>query len=140
MTERGTDVLSVADLMTVDPHVVNRSAPVEEAEQLMAHQRISGLPVIDDDGGLVGVVSRSDLGYLTRPKIRELMSRWQTPLKVEEIMTAPPVTVRSSMSITNAARVMLEHEVHRVVVVDHASRPIGVLSAIDFVELVATDA
>lgn len=139
MFEPKTDGLSVADLMTVDPHVIERSALVEDAEELMAQKRISGLPVIDERGELVGVVSRTDLGYLTRPRVRELMSRWQTPLKVEEIMTSPPVTVRSSMSLTNAARVMMEHEVHRVVVVDDLGRPVGVLSATDFVELVATD-
>lgn len=104
----------------------------------MARHRVSGLPVTDEDGSLVGVVSQTDLMYLTRPQVRALMDRWETPLSVHEIMTAPPVTVPSTMSLENAARVMTEHDVHRVVAVDRKGRPIGVLSATDFVQLAAS--
>jgi IMP dehydrogenase len=125
--------------MTIDPVVVIASASVSEAEELMATGGISGLPVVDDRGSLVGVISRSDLTYLTRPRIRALMDRWETPLRVDELMTSPPVTVRSTMSLHNAARVMSEHDVHRVVAIDQQGRPIGVLSATDFVHLAAAD-
>jgi CBS domain-containing protein len=129
--------LCVADLMTIDPCVISRLATVAEAEELMAINRVSGLPVVDKDGSLVGVVSQTDLMYLTRPQVRSLMAHWETPLKVDEIMSSPPVTVRSTASLENAARVMTEHDVHRVVAVDRKGRPVGVLSATDFVELVA---
>ncbi len=129
--------LCVADLMTIDPCVISRHATVAEAEELMAINRVSGLPVVDPYGALVGVVSQTDLMYLTRPQVRSLMTHWETPLKVEEIMSSPPVTVRSTLSLENAARVMTEHDVHRVVAVDRKGRPVGVLSATDFVELVA---
>ena len=130
--------LCVADLMTIDPCLIARTASVAEAEELMARHRVSGLPVTDEDGSLVGVVSQTDLMYLTRPQVRALMDRWETPLSVLEIMTAPPVTVPSTMSLENAARVMTEHDVHRVVAVDRKGRPIGVLSATDFVQLAAS--
>lgn len=130
--------LCVADLMTIDPCLIARTASVAEAEELMARHRVSGLPVTDEDGSLVGVVSQTDLMYLTRPQVRALMDRWETPLSVHEIMTAPPVTVPSTMSLENAARVMTEHDVHRVVAVDRKGRPIGVLSATDFVQLAAS--
>lgn len=130
--------LCVADLMTIDPCLIARTASVAEAEELMARHRVSGLPVTDEDGSLVGVVSQTDLMYLTRPQVRALMDRWETPLSVHEIMSAPPVTVPSTMSLENAARVMTEHDVHRVVAVDRKGRPIGVLSATDFVQLAAS--
>jgi CBS domain-containing protein len=130
--------LCVADLMTIDPCLIARTASVAEAEEVMARHRVSGLPVTDEDGSLVGVVSQTDLMYLTRPQVRALMDRWETPLSVHEIMTAPPVTVPSTMSLENAARVMTEHDVHRVVAVDRKGRPIGVLSATDFVQLAAS--
>lgn len=130
--------LCVADLMTIDPCLISRTASVADAEELMATHRVSGLPVVDDDAGLVGVVSQTDLMYLTRPQVRQLMDRWETPLTVQEIMSSPPVTVASTMSLENAARVMTEHDVHRVVAVDRKGRPVGVLSATDFVQLAAS--
>jgi CBS domain-containing protein len=130
--------LCVADLMTIDPVTVERNASVADAEELMGRIGVSGLPVVDERGGLVGVVSQTDLMYLTRPAVRDLMARWQTPLRVQEIMSSPPVTVRSTMALENAARVMAEHEVHRVVAIDAKGRPVGVLSATDFVSLVAS--
>ena len=130
--------LCVADLMTIDPCLITRTASVAEAEELMARRRVSGLPVTDEDGSLVGVVSQTDLMYLTRPQVRTLMDRWETPLSVHEIMSSPPVTVPSTMTLENAARVMTEHDVHRVVAVDRKGRPIGVLSATDFVQLAAS--
>ena len=130
--------LCVADLMTIDPCLISRTASVAEAEEVMARHRVSGLPVVDEEGQLVGVVSQTDLMYLTTPQVRTLMGRWETPLTVQEIMSSPPVTVLSTMSLENAARVMVEHDVHRVVAVDRKQRPIGVLSATDFVQLAAS--
>ena len=66
------------------------------------------------------------------------MDRWETPLSVQEIMSSPPVTVPATMSLENAARVMTEHDVHRVVAVDRKGRPVGVLSATDYVQLAAS--
>ncbi|HEU5324352.1 MAG TPA: CBS domain-containing protein [Candidatus Limnocylindria bacterium] len=129
--------LCVADLMTIDPIVIGPKASVSEAEELMAAKGVSGLPVVDDHGRLIGVISQTDLLYLTRPAVRALMTRWETPLTVAEVMTSPPVTVRTTISLENAARVMSEHDVHRVVAVDRKGRPVGVLSASDFVQLAA---
>jgi len=130
--------LCVADLMTIDPCLISQTGSVAEAEELMARHRVSGLPVVDQDGSLVGVVSQTDLMYLTRPRVRALMDRWETPLSVQEIMSSPPVTVPATMSLENAARVMTEHDVHRVVAVDRKGRPVGVLSATDYVQLAAS--
>jgi CBS domain-containing protein len=127
-----------ADLMTIDPIVIGPKASVSEAEELMASKGVSGLPVVDDHGRLIGVISQTDLLYLTRPAVRALMTRWETPLTVAEVMTSPPVTVRATISLENAARVMGEHDVHRVVAVDRKGRPVGVLSASDFVQLAAS--
>ena len=64
------DHLAVADVMTMDPVTVGVDATLEAAEQLLAAYRISGLPVVDGAGQLVGVLSRTDLlldgGFCTR--------------------------------------------------------------------------
>ncbi|MBW1845073.1 MAG: CBS domain-containing protein [Deltaproteobacteria bacterium] len=51
----------VADLMTRDVAVINRKSDVHELEKLMLERRVHGLPVVNDDGILVGVISQTDL-------------------------------------------------------------------------------
>ncbi len=129
--------LVAADLMTIDPVVVAVDAPIEEAERLMRTYRVSGLPVTDEDGALVGVVSQTDFVHLDSPDVRSLIRHESSRIRVGEVMSRPPVTVAMTTPLLQAARMMSDERVHRVVVVDDQQRPIGVLSAIDFVELYA---
>jgi CBS domain-containing protein len=141
--ERVTLVLNdytVADLMTVDPVIVSADASIEEAEQLLRNYRVTGLPVVDEHGMLVGVISQTDLLWGPGLHIAALLRSKTSGLRVGELMTSPPVTVPLSVTIIEAARVMLEHKVHRVVAIDEQGRPIGVLSATDYVGLVAESA
>jgi CBS domain-containing protein len=56
-----TTQLLVADVMTIGPIVVNVDASLEDADDLLASTYITGLPVVDRDGGLVGVITQADL-------------------------------------------------------------------------------
>lgn len=66
MTAATTD-LRVADLMTIDPIVISVDASIEDAEELLRRHRITGLPVIDLAGRLVGVISQTDLAPQAPP-------------------------------------------------------------------------
>ena len=66
MTTTTTD-LRVADLMTIDPIVISVDASIAEAEELLRRHRITGLPVIDLVGRLVGVISQTDLAPQAPP-------------------------------------------------------------------------
>jgi CBS domain-containing protein len=129
--------LAVADLMTIDPFVVAEDAPIEEAERLMRTYRVSGLPVTDRHGSLVGVISQTDLLHLDRPDVRSLIRHAASGLRVGEVMSRPPVIVPLTSGLAEAARLMVAQQVHRLVVVDEHQRPRGVLSAMDFVALAA---
>lgn len=129
--------LAAADLMTIDPVVVAFDAPIEEAERLLRTYRVSGLPVTDRDGTLVGVVSQTDFVHLASPDVRSLIRREPSGIRVGEVMSRPAVTVRLSTTLVEAARLMSDGRIHRVVVVDDRQRPLGVLSAMDFVTLFA---
>jgi CBS domain-containing protein len=131
---------TVADLMTVDPVVVSVDASIEEAEQLLRTYRVTGLPVVDEHGMLVGVISQTDLLWGPGLHIAALLRSKTSGLRVGELMTSPPVTVPLSTAIVEAARIMLEHKVHRLVAIDDQARPVGVLSATDYVGLVAETA
>lgn len=127
----------VADLMTLDPVSVAADATLDEAESLMRDYRVTGLPVVDGEGRLVGVISQTDLVFLALSSVRSLIRNRTGPIRVGEVMSTPPVTVDAAAQLKDAAEVMSRERIHRVVVIDAAERPIGVLSAMDFVELAA---
>jgi CBS domain-containing membrane protein len=127
----------VADLMTLEPIVVRDSDSVAFAETVLRDFRITGLPVVDDSARLVGVFSETDSLFLKVPSTSRLLRGNLGETRVGEVMSRPPITVNSLASLEAAAATMLENSVHRLVVVDDESRPIGVLSATDFVRLVA---
>ena len=129
--------LTAADLMTIEPIVVEPEAPIEEAERLIRDYHVSGLPVVDSAGALVGVISQTDLVHLENPEVRALIRHASRGIRVGEVMSQPALTVLPSTPLLEAARIMAQKRVHRLVVVDDRQRPLGVLSAMDFVELFA---
>jgi CBS domain-containing protein len=131
------DDLTVADLMTIDPIVVGVDAALEEAERLMRERHVSGLPVVDEHEELVGVISRTDVLEDGGMPMTLLLRRKPSGLRVGELMTSPAVTVELTEPLVEAARLMRDNRIHRVVAVDERGRPVGVLSASDFVALYA---
>jgi CBS domain-containing protein len=132
MTNSGGVASTVGDLMHPDPIVVLADAPLAEAARLLDRHRIGGLPVVDATGMLVGVVSQTDL---LRARVTEhLWANWPG-LAVRHLMTSPAITVRPSLPIPAAARLMERERVHRLVVVDEDDErvPIGILSTGDLV-------
>jgi CBS domain-containing protein len=132
-----TDELMVADLMTLDPVVIAVDAAIEEAERLMRERHISGLPVVDHVGTLVGVISQTDVLEDGGAPMAILLRRKPSGLRVGELMTSPAVTVEITAELVEAARIMRDNRIHRVVAIDERGRPVGVLSASDFVALYA---
>ncbi len=130
MTKSGAT--TVADIMVLDLVVVRADATLDQAAELMDRHHISGLPVVDAAGGLVGVVSQTDL---VRARSTEyLWANWPG-LSVRHLMTSPPVTVRRSTPLPIAAARMERHHIHRLVVVadDDDTLPLGILSTTDLV-------
>jgi CBS domain-containing protein len=132
----GADLV-VADLMTLDPVVVDADASLEVAEALMHDRVVSGLPVVDTRGELVGVISRTDVVEDGGIPMSTLLRRRPSGLRVGELMTSPAVTVSPLTPLREAARLMRDRRIHRLVAVDDGGRAVGVLSASDFVELYA---
>lgn len=116
--------LPVRDRMTTDVRTVSADAALEHARRILARSAFSSLGVVDDAEALVGVVSQTDL-----------LSHGRTGT-VREHMTSPVLTVTTDASLRAAARLMVDHHVHRVYVVD-GSRLVGVLSTRDLMAVVA---
>ncbi|HEY7522333.1 MAG TPA: CBS domain-containing protein [Candidatus Limnocylindrales bacterium] len=132
-----TAELAVADLMAIEPVVVSVDATIEEAERLLSAYRIHGLPVVDGNGRLVGVISQTDLFESSHVRLGSRMRGDPSGIRVGTLMTSPAVTVPMTASLAEAARVMRDAYVHRVVAIDDEGRPVGVLAAFDYVTLAA---
>ncbi|MCT7983586.1 CBS domain-containing protein [Laspinema sp. A4] len=149
---------TVAEIMTQDPIVVTPETSLDEAIQIMAERRFSGLPVVDGAGNLMGIISQGDLmwresGVTPPPYIMVLDSviylenpaKYQRDLHkalgqtVGEVMTKNPQTIRPEKSLREAAELMHEKGVHRLPVIDSAGKPIGILTRGDIVRAMATE-
>lgn len=127
---------TVGDLMAIEPIVIGANLPLDEAADLLDRHHISGAPVVDGSGSLVGVLTRTDL--VRARSTQYLWANWPG-LAVRHLMTSPAVTVRRSTPIVLAAARMERHHIHRLVVVadDDATLPIGILSTSDLVHAIA---
>jgi CBS domain-containing protein len=139
---------TVGDVMTRSVVSVQRITPLKDVAHLLIDNRISGVPVVDVDGTVLGVVSEADLlvkeqgadAIRHRPLARFLgesaESRAQL-VKLEavtaaEAMTAPAITITSTRSIHDAAAIMTSRKVNRLPVVEDG-RLVGIVSRADLV-------
>jgi CBS domain-containing protein len=128
---RTRGIPTVDAVMTPDPIVLSIEDGLPHAARTLEESEISGAPVVDADGRVVGVLSESDL---VRARATEhLWSGWPG-LRVRHLMHSPAITADPSMTITEAAELMERMHVHRLIVVDpELEAPIGVLSMSDLV-------
>lgn len=128
---------TVGELMTKDPVVVATGSPLGDVAELMDVRQVSGLPVCDASGALVGVISQTDL---VRARATEgLWSSWPG-LTAGHLMSRPVLTVRVDTPLVEAAKTMESHGVHRLVVIGADDRtPVGVVSMTDLVHWIATE-
>ncbi|MEU6017366.1 CBS domain-containing protein [Streptomyces sp. NPDC047515] len=119
----------VDDVMTHAVISVNRGAPFKDVVRAMRQWRISALPVVSDEGRVVGVVSEADL--LLKAQGRD-DSR---AVSAGQLMTVPAVTVPRNASIAGAARLMARGHLKRLPVVDDGGSLVGVVSRGDLLKI-----
>lgn len=128
---------TVRDLMTPDPITVEQDEVLGHAAHLMEEYEVSGLPVVDDDGVLVGILSQTDLVHAR--SVDGPSHSWPD-VSVRHYMAVPVITATPTMTVREAALLMEARHVHRLVVVDDEQRrPVGVLSMTDLVRQMAQD-
>jgi CBS domain-containing protein len=128
----------VADHMAANPIVIRADASLTDAAALMDRHHIHGLPVVDHNGALVGVLSQTDLN---RARSTEYLWVNWPGLAVRHLMTSPAVTIHRSTPLIVAARKMEQHQIHRLVVVEDGDEtsPIGILSMTDLIHALAAE-
>lgn len=132
----------VGELMHRDVHCVGEELSAEELARLFATHQLSGVPVVDEDERLVGVVSRTDL--LRAPEDEEevvpVLHPERAGATAAELMNPAPVVVREELSVPQAAAMMAAAHVHRVLVVSAEGSVVGILTTMDVVRWVARTA
>ena len=149
---------TVAEVMTPNPISVNPQTPLQEAIKILAEKKISGLPVEDENGKLVGVISETDLmwqetGVEPPPYIMILDSviYLQNPARydkeihkalgqtVGEVMSDKPITIQIDTSLREAAHTMHEKKIRRLPVVDEEGKLVGILTQGDIIRMMAAE-
>ena len=149
---------TVAQGMTPNPITVTPQTPLEEAIKILAEKKISGLPVQDETGKLVGVISETDLmwqetGVEPPPYIMILDSLiyLQNPARynkeihkalgqtVGEVMSDQPITIQLDRSLKQAAQTMHEKQIRRLPVVDNEGKLVGILTQGDIIRMMAAE-
>jgi len=134
--------LRVRDLMAPEVTTLQRNDTLSIADDVMRLGRIRHLPVLDDDGLIVGIVSQRDLfrGALARALGygAHAQQKLLGQLVVKEVMTNDPVTIGPDAPLAEAARLMLQRKIGCLVVVQDG-RLAGILTESDFVKRFTED-
>ncbi|MCA6407972.1 MAG: IMP dehydrogenase, partial [Cytophagales bacterium] len=103
--------------MILDPITLRVNSTVRDAEKIMRENKIGGIPVIDENGKLVGIITNRDVRFATDPNLRvyELMTR-------EGLVTASP-----DVTPDEARTLLHKHRIEKLLVVDEAQRCVGLV-------------
>jgi CBS domain-containing protein len=141
-------MMTIRDVMTSSVLTVRPETPLKDVARLLIDSDISGAPVIDAQGAVLGVVSEADFlvkeqgpQTLRHRRLARLLGESETTRRqigklaartAGEAMTTPAITVEPSRSIQDAAAVMTDRRVNRLPVVEHG-RLIGIVTRADLV-------
>jgi CBS domain-containing protein len=150
--------IKAKDIMVKDVISVGIDTSIEELSQILLKNRISGVPVIDEEGKLLGVVSEADIivkdSDLHFPRIFKLLggiiyleslNKFKKNLvkhlatKVEDIMTKKVKTADPDMPVNKIADMMLEGNINRIPVIDEKRKVIGIITRADIVRSISKD-
>ena len=106
--------------MVVNPYTIAPDKSLGEAIELMRHHKISGVPVVEDNGTLVGILTNRDVRFAT-----------DMTQKIAELMTSPVVTVTQSSSAEQARQLLHKHKIEKLVVVDEQNCCVGLITVKD---------
>jgi len=137
--------IPVSDLMTRDVVTINPEADLKEAARRLSGLRISGMPVVDAEHRVLGIISEADLlslagikkGHTFKDVLRHVLG---APLPVRkkgntvgEVMSSPAITTDPDRDIRAVAAILDEKRIKRLPVVDEEGRLVGVIARADIV-------
>jgi CBS domain-containing membrane protein len=146
---RVASLVTAKEVMTKNVVFVKRDADLHEAARILSENRISGMPVIDDNNRVIGVISEADLLMLAGMKkehvfkdivhhiLGEPVSARKVGNRVEDVMSFPPITSMADDDIAEVANILDEKRIKRLPVVDAEGKLIGIISRADIVKTIS---
>ena len=140
--------MDVRDIMTRNPITIEPDTPVGTAIAGMVERKIRHLPVVDEQGAVIGIITDRDLRslamgpeaepYLSAAARRRLRGIGATleNLRVRDVMTSNPITTRPDVALSQAAALMLEQHVGSLPVIDN-DKLVGIITDRDAVKAFA---
>lgn len=145
--------MKAKDIMTKEVVTISEENTVEEVMKIILENKISGVPVVNEQNEVVGVVSESDLiyrdkeistpvfvpvleGYVFLESIKKYQEKLKkkAALRVKDIMTTPVIKVDENEDVHNIANIMLDKKVNRVPVVNSENKLVGIVSRSDILK------
>ncbi|MDR1893684.1 MAG: IMP dehydrogenase [Spirochaetales bacterium] len=99
------------------PHTVEENMTIRDVKRITAQYKISGLPVVDSQGKLSGIITNRDTRFCDNPD-----------LKVSEVMTKDPIRAKKPVDISLARELFNRHKIEKIPVVDGENRIIGLIT------------
>lgn len=144
--------LTARDIMTENVITIKKESSIEDLSEILLKNKISGVPVVDGDGKIEGVVTEADIIVqdtdLHFPRYFKLLdaiiyldslNRFRDSLKkhlatkVEDIMVSKVLTISPETTISDIAELMLRQKINRLPVVDEKDKVIGIVTRADIV-------
>jgi CBS domain-containing protein len=151
-----TDLLA-QDIMTKKVITINQDASIEVLSELLLDNKISGVPVVDNDGKIVGIATEGDIivkdANLHFPRYFKLLDsiiylesltefknslKKHFAIKVSEIMTSEVVSCTAQTPVDDIANMMVENKINRIPVLSAEKKPEGIITRADIVRSMIT--
>ncbi len=120
---RPINEILVREVMSKSVVCIKPKQPITSAAKVMLEKRISGLPVVDEEGCLIGIITKTDL-------TRAYAQHFPGAFRVRDLMSSPVITVHPMHTVYRVGKLMKEHGISRVIVVDNKT-PIGIVTKTD---------
>jgi CBS domain-containing protein len=149
---------TVAEIMTPNPMTVKPETPLKEAISILAEHKISGLPVVNEQDQLVGIISENDLMwqetgvepppyimlldsviYLENPNRYEKEIHKALGQTVQDVMSDKPITITIDQSVKQAARLLHQKKIRRLPVINEQGKVVGILTQGDIIRAMADE-
>ena len=110
--------------MIYDPVTISGDSTVGDAQRLMHENHIGGIPVVDADNKLIGIVTNRDLRFQS-----------DTEIRVSEVMTKDNLVTTDNPSLEHASRILLQHKIEKLPVVDKENHLVGLITYRDITKI-----
>lgn len=136
--QRGLDSTTLSNIMTHQVVTVGADVRLEQVWELLRRHHIRGIPVVDKERRVIGMISIADFLKQVNWRMCEtliqrlkLMFKWQSKILVREVMSEPAITAPEDTSLTTVFLIFAENGINHLPVVDGDNRLVGIVTRLD---------